>query len=129
MKKILIIEDDAPLSRLLGKILKARYDVTVIGNPMEAWSWLSEGNTPDLIVCDIDKPSQDEIEFLENLRFSGLYSDIPLVILSDVQDAEQRNALAELGAFSHLLKPFEPQSLLSEIRRGLLHRNEVVFID
>lgn len=125
MKKILLIEDDAPLSWLLGKILKTRYDVTIINSPMEAWSWLSEGNIPDMIVCDINKSSEEGMEILQNLRFSGLYSDIPLIILSAVRDAQ----LLELGAFSYISKPFEPQSLLSEIRRGLLQRNEVVFID
>ena len=127
MKKILLIEDDAPLSRLLGKILKTKYDVTIISNGMDAWSWLSERNIPDLIIYDINTPSMDGIEFLENIRINGLFNDIPVIMLSGFP--EKHGQCIELGAFSFIQKPFEPQSLLSEIQRGLLHRNEVVFID
>jgi len=129
MKKILLIEDDAPLRWLLGKILKTRYDVTIINNGMEAWSWLSEKNIPDLIILDMNSPSMDGIEFLENIRENGLFNDIPVIMLSGVSDREQGEHCLELGAFSYIVKPFEPQSFLSEIQRGLLHKNEVVFID
>jgi two-component system chemotaxis response regulator CheY len=128
MKKILLIEGDAPLSWLLGKILRTRYEVTVLQNGMEAWSWLSERNTPDLIIADVNLPSLDGIELLENIRISGLLSNIPFMILSGVPDDAQRDQCLELGAFSYISKPFEPQAFLSEVQRGLVYKNEGVFI-
>ena len=53
MKKVLVIEDDAPLFWLLERILKAKYEVFVMTNGMEAWSWLTDGNIPDLIISDL----------------------------------------------------------------------------
>lgn len=129
MKKILLVEDDAPLCWLLGKILRTQYDVTVIEDGMEAWSWLSEKNIPDLIISDVNIPSLDGIELLENIRVSGLLNDIPVIMLSGLQDRAQRQRCLDLGVFSFIAKPFEPQSLLSEIQRGLLHKHEAVFID
>jgi two-component system chemotaxis response regulator CheY len=129
MKKILLIEDDAPLSWLLGKILKSRYDLTIINDGMDAWSWLSERNLPDIIIYDLNTSTQERVEFLENIRLSGFFSDIPVIMLSGSADDEQRQQCLELGAFSYIAKPFEPQSLLSAIKNGLLQKNEVVLID
>jgi two-component system chemotaxis response regulator CheY len=129
MKKILLIEDDAPLSWLLGKILKSRYDLTIIRSSMDAWSWLSERNVPDLIIYDLNTPTPERVEFLENIRLSGFFSDIPVIMLSGSPDDEQRQQCLELGAFSYVAKPFEPQALLSAIKNGLLQKNEVVLID
>jgi len=129
MKKILLIEEDAPLCWLLGKILKTRYEVTIIKNNMEAWSWLSEGNIPDLIIFGMNSNSAEEIELLENIRLSGLYVDIPVIILSGEAESDQHQHCLQLGVYSYITKPFDPQSLLSEIQHGLLHRNEVVLID
>lgn len=129
MKKILLIEDDAPLCRLLGKILKSRYHVTIISHEMDAWSWLTEGNLPDLIIYGLNRPTPDRLEFLENIRLSGFFNDIPVVVLSGARDERERQQCLELGAFSYIQKPFEPQSLLSAIKSGLLRQTEVVLTD
>ena len=61
MKKVLVIEDDVPLCWLLEKILKNNYEVVIMNDGMEAWSWLSDGNLPNLIVSDLKMPSLDGI--------------------------------------------------------------------
>lgn len=129
MKKILLIEDDAPLCWLLGKILRTRYEVVMINKGMEAWSWLSEGNIPDLIIFGVNEESEESIEFLEDLSQNGLYRDIPVIVLSGVPDPALQQHCLELGAFSYITKPFDPQSFLSEVQSGLLHRSEVALIE
>ncbi len=126
MKKILLIEDDAPLSWLLGKILQSRYEVTTTRHDMDAWSWLSEGNRADIIIYDLNSPTADKLEFLDNIQLSGFYNDIPVIVLSSKQDDEERQECLEHGALAYFAKPFEPQSLLSAIKNGLLRKNEVV---
>lgn len=129
MKKILVIEDDAPLCWLLEKILHRKYEVIIMNNGMEAWSWLAEKNLPDLIISDINMPSLDGVEFLENVRISGLIGDIPVIMLSGFMEGAKRKQCLDLGAFAYLVKPFEPQLLLSEIQRALVFKNENVFVN
>lgn len=126
MKKVLVIEDDIPLCWLLEKILKKKYEVVVMDNGMDAWSWLTDGNRPNLIISDIKMPSLDGIELLENLSNSGLFKNIPVIILSGFEDASKRKKCLELGAFTYLVKPFEPQSLLTEVDRALAFQGQNV---
>ena len=124
MNKVLVIEDDAPLCWLLEKILRGKYEVIVMNNGLEAWSWLSDGNSCDLIISDVKMPSLDGIELLENLSNSGLFKNIPVIMLSGLEDS--RKQCLELGAFAYLVKPFEPQKFLGEVNRALTHTKEVV---
>jgi two-component system chemotaxis response regulator CheY len=126
MKKVLVIEDDVPLCWLLEKILKNNYEVVIMNDGMEAWSWPSDGNLPNLIVSDLKMPSLDGIELLENLSNSGLFKNIPVIILSGYEDASKRKQCLDLGAFTYLVKPFEPQSLVAEVDRALAFQGQKV---
>lgn len=126
MRKILVIEDDSPLCWLLEKILKHDYEVIIMNNGLEAWCWLSEGNYPDLIISDIKMPSLDGVELLENLSNSGLFKDIPVIILSGYEDAAKRKQCLDLGAFMYLVKPFEPRLLLEIVASALSTKKQKI---
>jgi two-component system, chemotaxis family, chemotaxis protein CheY len=126
MNKVLVIEDDAPLCWLLERILRGKYEVIVMNNGLEAWSWLSDGNSCDLIISDVKMPSLDGVELLENLSHSGLFRNIPVIMLSGLEDS--RKQCLELGAFAYLVKPFEPQKFLGEVNRALVQQKEKVLI-
>lgn len=119
MKRILFIEDDEPLCALLSQIFSRYYDVMVINNGFDAWCCLREGNHPDIIISDINMPMLDGIELLENLSQSGLYKDIPVVILSGIKDSSKRDECLKLGARAFIDKPFEPSMLLETVNRVL----------
>ncbi|MBL7856269.1 MAG: response regulator [Cyclobacteriaceae bacterium] len=124
MKKVLVIEDDTPLCWLLEKILGKQYQVNIMNNGLEAWCWLTEGNYPDLIISDIKMPSLDGLELLENLSSSGLFRDIPVIMLSAFEDSTKRKKCLELGAYAYLVKPFEPQLLLETVEKSLTSSNQ-----
>ena len=128
MKKVLVIEDDSPLCWLLEKILHNKYEVIIMNNGMEALSWLSDRNIPDLIISDIKMPSLDGIELLENLNSSGLFKNIPVIILSGYEDSAKRKQCLDLGAFNYLVKPFEPQSLLDEVECALDSKKQNMYV-
>jgi two-component system chemotaxis response regulator CheY len=126
MKKVLVIEDDAPLCWLLEKILSKKHDVVVMSNGLEAWCWLTEGNYPDLIISDIKMPSLDGLELLENLSSSGLFRAIPVIMLSAFEDPAKRKQCLDLGAYAYLVKPFEPQLLMDTVSGALISSKEKI---
>lgn len=100
-----------------------------MSNGMEAWSWLSDGNIPNLIISDIKMPSLDGIELLENISNSGLFKNIPVIILSGFEDPAKRKQCLDLGAFTYLVKPFEPQSLVAEVERAIAYQAQNVYVN
>jgi len=126
MKKVLVIEDDAPLCWLLEKILSKKHEVIVMNNGLEAWCWLTEGNYPDLIISDIKMPSLDGVELLENLSSSGLFRNIPVIMLSAFEDPAKRKQSIDLGAHAYLVKPFEPQLLMDTVGSALISSKEKI---
>jgi two-component system chemotaxis response regulator CheY len=129
MRKVLLIEDDALLCWLLEKILKNKYDVTVMNDGQQAWAWLTNHNIPDLIVSDLKMPSLNGLELLENLSTNEALKNIPIIIHSGYEDAGKRKKCLDLGAFSYLVKPFEPEYLVSEVERAIESRNENILAD
>jgi len=122
MKKVLVVEDDSPLCWLLETIMRDKYEVTVVNNGLEAWSLLSERNIPDVIISDLSMPGLDGIELLENLSESGLFRNIPVIILSGDEEPAKRKRCLGLGAFGYVIKPFEPRLLLEEVSNALAQR-------
>jgi len=125
MRRVLLIEDDALLCWLLEKILKDKFDVIVMNDGMQAWTWLcSSEKMPDLIVSDLKMPSLGGLELLANINNDGALKHIPVIIHSGYEDSSKRKQCLDLGAFSYLVKPFEPEYFVYEVKRAIESRNE-----
>ncbi len=129
MKKVLVIEDDESLCWLLEKILTGKYEPIIMRNGLEALAWLSESHRPSLIISDIHMPALDGIELLETLRSSGLFRDIPVIILSASDEPDKRKKCLDLGASNYIIKPFEPQLLIEEIENVFKRAENPLVID
>lgn len=128
MKKILAIDDNKTMRTIFSSVLKDKYEVTTKSDGQEAFYWLMIGrNMPDLIICDIEMPNLTGYEFLELIRNSGFFGDIPVIILSNSEGTEVRIRCYKLGAQEFLAKPFNPQELIALIEKNLnpkiRHRN------
>jgi two-component system chemotaxis response regulator CheY len=119
MKNILIIEDDSSLCMLLNHILGKSYKVNAVSNGMDAICALVDGSQPDVIISDMMMPSMDGLELLENLKLNGLFRDIPVVILSGMEDPFRKRRCEELGVHAFLSKPFKPKSLIDTIENAI----------
>jgi DNA-binding response OmpR family regulator len=116
-KKILVIDDERTIRVLLENFLK-EYVVTTKNDGLEGLSWLQEGNMPDLIIADIQMPNIDGYEFVKQIRASGFFRDIPLIVLSGLESSTEKVKCLKLGANDYLVKPFNPEELA--IRMELL---------
>lgn len=119
MKKILVIEDDDALSWVISRILSSQYEIIVIKNGLEAMAWLTSGNIPDIIISDLHMPQLNGIELLRFLQHSGIYKEIPVIILSGDEDPEVMKQCKNLGAIKYILKPFGPELLMQDVEHAL----------
>ena len=114
-KKILIIDDKDEFRRLTKTILLSKYDVESSENGINALSLLQGGYKPDLIICDLLMPVLGGKEFLEQLKNSGAFKDIPVIILSSIDKSEDKIKLIKMGASDYLEKPYNPAELMARI--------------
>jgi DNA-binding response OmpR family regulator len=114
-KKILVIDDEIAIRTLLEKFLSNQYEVTAMGNGQEALCWLQAGNIPDLMLVDLEMPSMDGIQFLQQVKSSGFFRDIPVMMLSGVDSSVERVKCLKAGALDFMIKPFNPEELTIKI--------------
>ena len=118
-KKILIVDDDLSILKLLNFILSKDYDVIVRNNGIDAFSWLEEGNIPELIISDLQMPYFDGQSFVKNVKISGLFRDIPVLLLSAAHDLEEQVKTMRFQVDAYMPKPFRPASLKAAISQVL----------
>ena len=115
--KVLIVEDNESLLLLLSHYLSKNYDVHSSKNGLDAMSMMSHGLFPDVILLDWKMPVMDGQRFLEGLRMSSIYQNIPVIIISG--NKEHPEELGEGIAYS-FCKPFNPKQLEQKITEILV---------
>ena len=119
MEKILVIDDDVQLSKLIEEFLGTfNYEITIMHEPEPALKFL-EKNKMDLVILDIMLPGIDGFQALRKIRED---SQIPVIMLTARGEVTDRIVGLELGADDYLAKPFEPRELLARIQ-SILRRS------
>lgn len=119
-KKILIVEDEPDVSKVLSKgLLTAGYEVLGV---RDAVMVLQEVRAfkPDLIVLDLMLPGGGGLLVLENLRRIPANQNIPVVVLTGMKNEEYKKKVMTAGVDAYMEKPYEFDDLLSKVR-GILH--------
>lgn len=114
MKRILVVEDNAEVAKLLELILRrAGYEITTAGDGVEALDRFQE-QPPDLVLLDIMLPRMDGYEVCTHIRHD-FHSTIPVVMLSSLDSPLDMERSREAGATDHIAKPFDKDQLLDII--------------
>ena len=114
---VLLVEDSDSLRALMSFILGKTYRVFPARNGLEAMAWLQNGLLPDVIVTDVQMPELDGAALIANLRCSGIYKHIPVVVVSGSCVPAELDQIRLLGAQDVLPKPFKPAELHGSIAR------------
>jgi two-component system nitrogen regulation response regulator NtrX len=126
MPKILIIEDEESIRRVLVSILSEEnesYEVDVAEDGVIGLEKIKE-NDYDLVLCDIKMPRMDGVELLEAAK--KIDSEIPIVMISGHGDMETAINTMRLGAFDYISKPPDLNRLLNTVRNALDKKKLVV---
>lgn len=113
---ILVIDDDRRLRQLLTRYLGDNgFRVSAAENAADARARL-QGLQFDLLIVDVMMPGESGLDFTQSLRAT---SEVPILMLTAMGEAEHRIDGLERGADDYLAKPFEPRELVARIRRIL----------
>jgi len=115
---ILICDDEMPLRELIKAALGDTYRYVEAADAAEAEVVL-ESEQPAAIVLDVMLPGKSGIDFLTELRNTGTPSDLPVVVVSAWQSADDEEAAMTAGADAFIGKPFDPEDLASLVE-GLI---------
>jgi putative two-component system response regulator len=113
--KILVIDDEPAVSRVLLLVLKDRgFDVCIAATGGDAMR-LTEEQNYDLILSDIDLPDMDGFEICRRLKQNPKLQAIPVILMSGrLAEGNEARAL-KIGAADYLSKPFRAKCLLSKV--------------
>jgi len=126
LSKILIIEDEAAIRRVLKKIISEEnetYQVEEAEDGLVGIDMISKSDF-DLVLCDIKMPKMDGVEVLEKIK--ELKPEIPIVMISGHGDLDTAVNTMRLGAFDYISKPPDLNRLLNTVRNALDKKELVV---
>ena len=119
MNKILIIEDEAAIRRVLTKIISEENDAYNVEQAEDGLLGIEmiKNNDYDLVLCDIKMPKMDGVEVLEKAK--KIKPEIPIVMISGHGDLDTAVNTMRLGAFDYISKPPDLNRLLNTVRNAL----------
>ncbi|HSP41014.1 MAG TPA: response regulator, partial [Gillisia sp.] len=126
MAKILIIEDEPAIRRVLTKILteeNSNYQVDEAEDGLSGTEKVKDEDF-DLVLCDIKMPKMDGIEVLESIK--KIKPEIPVVMISGHGELDTAVNAMKLGAFDYISKPPDLNRLLNTVRHALDRKELVV---
>ncbi|AUC14226.1 response regulator [Tenacibaculum sp. SZ-18] len=126
MSKILIIEDEAAIRRVLKKIISEESDSYQVEEAEDGLAGIEaiKNNDYDLVLCDIKMPKMDGVEVLEKAK--KIKPETPIVMISGHGDLDTAVNTMRLGAFDYISKPPDLNRLLNTVRNALDRKELVV---
>jgi two-component system chemotaxis response regulator CheY len=115
--RALVVDDSKAMRTVLGRMLKGcGYDEVIeAANGIEAFRWIRDNGSPDVVLVDWNMPQMTGIEFVKRVKSSGLLDDASLVMVTSETATEKILEALESGADEYLMKPFTQDALLEKI--------------
>jgi DNA-binding response OmpR family regulator len=118
--KILVIDDDAAVTDLLSMLLRSQgFDVIATNSSSDGLGFIRK-DEPDMIILDLMMPDIDGWEVCRSVR---AFSQVPIIVLSALNDPSMVASVLDAGADDYLTKPTPSRVLVAHINR-LIRRNE-----
>ena len=121
--KLLIIDDAYSTRKVLEHFLNKEFEVALKNDGVEGLSWLEVINRGDLIIADLDMPNLNGKQFLEVVRDSSFFNDLPIIIISGTDESKERIECLNLGGDDFMIKPFNPMKVHAKVK-AILRRTK-----
>lgn len=122
-KTILVVDDDNDILKFLNKILtSAGFTVVTASSPEEAYKLIALA-PPHLVISDLNMEPIDGYHFIQSLRHQKAYAELPVIVLSTVNEFSTVKKVIALGINDYAIKPIQPPMLLRKIKKTL-HNKE-----
>ena len=119
MTKILAVDDSTSMRQMVTFTLKgAGYDVIEAADGQEAFD-KAKGDQVDLVLSDVNMPVMDGITLIKSLRGLESYKFTPMLMLTTESAGDKKMEGKAAGATGWIVKPFNPDQLLSTIKKVL----------
>ena len=117
VQRLLVVDDDPAILRLVrDKFERADFEVLTAGSGQAALDLIAHRGLPHLALVDLNMPGMDGFEFCRRVL---RYSDLPIIILTAVDEEETVIQAIDLFAEDYVTKPFSPRELVARVRRVL----------
>lgn len=122
-KTILVVDDDEDILKFLQKILEsAGFTVVSAPSPEEARKLIALA-PPHLTISDLNMDPEDGYHFIQSFKRQKSYGDVPIIVLSAVNEFNTVKKVVALGIADYAIKPIQPPMLLRKIKKAL-HNKE-----
>jgi len=120
MKKILFIEDEAAIQKTLGESLRNKGYEVKSAMDGEIGLRLSKSEHPDLILLDLILPKLHGLDLLEIIRKDKETKDIPVIILTNLENVGEVERALELGATTYLVKAnYSLEEVVAKVKKAM----------
>ncbi len=120
MKTILFIEDEAAIQKTLGEALRNRGYEVKSATDGEAGLRLAKSESPDIILLDLILPKMHGLEVLEKLRQDDKTKDLPVIILTNLENIGEVERAIELGTTTYLVKAnYSLEEVIDKVKKAL----------
>jgi DNA-binding response OmpR family regulator len=119
-KKILFIEDESALQKSLGDLLRGEGYEVISAIDGETGLRLAKETTPDLILLDLILPKIHGLTLLKMLKEEERTKDIPVIILTNLENVEDIEKAIEMGATTYLVKAnYSLEEVVEKVKNAL----------
>lgn len=119
-KKLLFVEDEAALQKSFGDFLGQKGYKVISAVDGEQGIKLAKAERPDLILLDLILPRKNGFEVLENLKKDDSTREIPVIVLTNLEEMENIEKALNLGATAYLVKTnYSLEEVLIKVERTL----------
>jgi DNA-binding response OmpR family regulator len=119
-RRILVVEDDESVRKLLAHQLGTEYEVQQAADAQQALQVLGAMKPlPDLIICDVMMPGMTGVQFAKQLKGTNEYKAVPIIFLTARTGALDVIEGINAGARHYITKPFNMKDLLDKVAKAM----------